>query len=297
MENLNKSIDYTKQKKEHQITKLESSFYLDSFKQLEAFLNSDGRMIQRVGSSFGYLSIWYIWQFNHEFVSEKQVNTGLLAQSTVFAMESNNADDFLGKKVATYDCAIQFTDAIKHCAQALLLGWDDKAQTYLQLLIKMLYGKQYKGRIPYSLHPWYMLELLCKWQGIPLDYEQLKRPESLGVYDIALQNWDTQDEVLLNQIIDKMSEYHIKESDEYEHDDRRDADFTSANYFIFAIEIVLWLAIRKRLGLKDYVPNNELMKLAINQLPVEAVSIPTIDIIEQCKAKIRADNPTIDFEI
>mgnify|MGYP003596826478 CR=1 FL=1 len=299
MKNLSESIEYTKEKKYHQITKLESH-YSGSLKDLNLFLNGE-KPITRVGSSFEYLSYWYLWQFNYQFTSKYQVDFSLLSQSTTFAIESNNVDFFLGKKIPAVDFAIPFTDAIKHCGQAIILGWDDEGKAYLNLLLKMLYGKQYKGWHEYTLHPWFMLELLCKWQGIELERDRLKMPKSLDVYQVALDHWDTTDESVLHDAIKQMAEYHIAESDEYvttdEYGGEDSAQFDNADYFVFAVEIVLWLAIRQRLGLKDYQPDNELMKLAINQLPVESVPIPKIEIIEQCKAKIQAENPTIAFEM
>lgn len=297
MNNLNESIKYTLDKKTHQLTKLEKSFWLESHQDIEGFLQgkeSDTSM----SMGLEYLSTWYTWQFNHSFLTKNQVDNIQLAYATQYGIEANKVKYFIGEAFPTYGRAIQFTEAIKHCAQALIMGWDELAKNYLNLLIKMLYGKQYKGRV-YESHAWFMLELLCQWAGITLDEERVQCTDGCGKYNLAMNEepWDTKDSAHFAELMDELAEYHIRQSDEYERKYESDPEFTSADYFIFAIELVLILAIRRRMGLPEYEPSNDLMKLAINQLPNEIVPIPKIEIIEQCKAKIRADNPTIDFEI
>lgn len=297
MKNLEDSIQYTLDKKKYQLSNLKASFLDDSNQAIENFINDNGKLSSAL-ISLEYLPTWYLWLFNENFLSNSACDYNLLAQSTTFAIEANNVNYFFGKKIATYTSATQFTEAIKHCAQALIMGWDELAKNYLNLLIKMLYGKQYKGRV-YESHAWFMLELLCQWAGVTLDEERVQCTDGYGKYNLAMNEepWDTKDSAHFAELMDELAEYHIRQSDEYERKYESDPEFTSADYFVFAIELVLILAIRRRMGLPEYEPSNDLMKLAINQLPNEIVPIPKIEIIEQCKAKIRADNPTIDFEI
>ncbi|KGN91079.1 hypothetical protein HQ45_00820, partial [Porphyromonas crevioricanis] len=73
--------------------------------------------------------------------------------STYIAIEANNWYFSLGKIFGRYKRSIEFHKAIKHMAQALLLGWDELAINYGRLLIRMLYGKQYEGWHPAYKHP------------------------------------------------------------------------------------------------------------------------------------------------
>jgi hypothetical protein len=300
MQSIKDSIKYTLEKKEYQLSKLEQH-YSKSIEDINNFLdNTKKRSI--IGLKFERLSTWYHWNFIFHFLKEKKMDLYKLSLSTSFGIESNDWDFSLGKEVAQYGEAIQFQNAIKHLAQALLLGWDKLAVQYGQLLIKMLYGKQYKGGHPVYKHPWFMLEIFCKWQNIRLDYDKLHYPEDMNVYRDVLDNWDTRDKFLLSKLVDRMAEFHIAQSSEYvitdEYGNEASADFSSSDYFIYAIEILLWLNIRSRIwSLPDYIPGNDLMRLPINDWHIKLAEIPKIELIEKAKAKLLKDYPGIEFEM
>jgi hypothetical protein len=118
----------------------------------------------------------------------------------------------------------------------------------------------------------------------------------MGIYQDVIDNWNTENPDLLSRLVNEMSSYHIAQSDEYEYKDRT-PDFPSSDYFIYAIEILLWLNIRYRMGLPDYTTNNELMELPINNWHTQRTAIPEIKLIEKAKTKLLKDYPGIEFEI
>ncbi len=298
MKNLEEAIIYTRDKKKYQIDTSEESYLKESIADCKLFLKDSDELTDAV-LGIQYLSTWYHWNFIYTFLTKHRVDYSLLSKSTVLGVESNNLESFIAKKVDTYDEAVPFTNSIKHLAQMLYLGWEDKAVDYGNLLLNMLYGKQYKGWHSSQKHPWFMLELFCKWQGIALDYAQLRNPNDMGVYQKALDNWDTEDTQLLSNIIDELTEFHIQQSDEYEHKNKDDGDFTSANYFIFPIEILMWLSIRRIMGLAEYNPSpkNQLMQMEINKLPAVPFPYPKDELVEQVKEKLLKENPTLKFEL
>ena len=285
---------YALKKKTHQIDK-HNGHYTNSMRDIQNFIEGvKGRSI--IGLKFERISTWLHWEFMFNFLNNEKIDSHGLDLSTIFALESVNWDYFLGKDVEKYNESIQFHKAIKHMAQALLLGWDELAVKYGHLLIKMLYGKQYEGWHPAYKHPWFMLEIFCKWQKIELDYSKLNYPKDMGVYIEALKCWDTTDTTLLAKIINDLTDFHIAESDENEYEDRT-PDFPSSDYFIFPIEMLLWLNIRQRIGLPDYTPDNELMNMPINNWHTQQTEIPRIEIIERAKQKLLQDCPEISFEL
>lgn len=294
MKNLIESKEYTIGKKTEQIGRLHSH-YSQSIEEIQEFLDGKKSAVA-VTSGLEYLSVWYHWSFIEKYLKENKVDYELLSKSTLFGIESNNVRYFLGKKVETYKQAVQFDKAIKHLAQGLLLGWEEIAIKYGNVLIAMLYGKQYNGWNAAYKHVWFMLELFCKWQGIELDKSRLNFPADLGLYSKALEHWDTKDLNLLTQLVDELSIFHIEQSDEDEYKDRT-PDFASSDYFVFAIEIVLWLNIRTRLGLPEYQPSNDLMKLTINRWQITPHLLPQIELIKESKYKLLQDYPGVDFEI
>ncbi len=294
MNDIEKIIIYTAKKKKDQLQN-EKVFFIEPEKEIEAFCE-DEEDDSVIGMNFDLLSSWYFYQYVDQFLTESRLSGENIKISTMYALESNNVDFFLGKEYVSYDEAIPFHKSIKHMAQALLLGWDDLGINYGNLLLRMLYGKQYQGWHPAYLHPWFMLEIFCKWQKIELDYSQLNYPEEMGIYGSVLKSWDTEDVGLLSQLVDNLCEYHIAESDEDEYEDRT-PDFPSSDYFLYAIEILLWLNIRERMGLPGYTPGNELMKLPINNWHTQKTSVPHIALIEKVKEKLLGDYPGIDFEL
>lgn len=139
-----------------------------------------------------------------------------------------------------------------------------------------------------------MLELFCKWQGIELDYSRLNYPKDMNVYAKALQNWDTNDEVVLSNLVNDLAEFHISESDESEKANNI-PDFPSSDYFIYPVEILLWLNIRNRMGLAEYAGDNALINLSVNNWHTQEVEIPTIELVNQAKAKLRTEYPDTEF--
>ncbi|WP_271782003.1 hypothetical protein [Aquimarina algiphila] len=305
MKTLEESIEYTIEKKEYQTSTSKNSHFNEPNQDLKKFLiNEKGR--GSVALNFGYITTWYHWNFINDFVTNSKLDYNTLTLSTYYASECNNWEYSLGKLVETYDDATSLTNSVKHLAQMLYLGQKEKSISYGNLLLKMLYGKQYDGWITFPTHPWFMLELFCKWQGKELEQAGTRYPDSLGVYQEALNHWDTTDTQLLSDIVDTLTEFHIIQSDEDEqgtvndeNGDGYDLEFTRADYFIFPVEILMWLAIRRDLDLPDYIPspNNKLMQMKINKLPNVIIPEYKDELVEKCKAKLKKDNPNIEFEL
>lgn len=305
MKTLEEAIKYTTKKKNHQLSRLENSHFNEPIGELNDYL-VDKESRSSVALNLEYLTTWYHWNFINEFVTNSKLDYNTLTLSTYYALECNNWEYSLGKLVETYDEATSLTKSVKHLAQMLYLGQKERAVQYGNLLLKMLYGKQYDGGSPFPTHPWFMLELFCKWQGKELEQVGTRYPDSLGVYQDALNYWNTTDTKLLSDIVDVLTKFHISQSDEDEqgtaedeNGDGYDLEFTSADYFIFPVEILMWLSIRKDLGLPDYTPSpdNKLMQMEINQLPKSPIAEPKDALIEKCKAKLKQENPDIDFKL
>lgn len=293
MNNLTESKVYTTNKKAEQIERLQSH-YTQPIEEIQEFLD-DRKSAIAVTTGFEYLSVWYHWNFIQTFLKDGIVDYHVLSKATILGIESNNVRYFLGKKVETYKQAVSFEKAVKHLAQAVVMGWDDLAKKYGKILIEMLYGKQYKGWNGTHKHAWFMLEIFCKWQGIELNYSKLNYPKDMGVYKDVLDDCNTTDLSILERLVDKMSIFHIEQSDEDEYKDRT-PDIHSADYFVFAIEIILFLNVRARLGLPEYEAKNDLMLLSINEWSIKKMDVPNIDILQLAKLKLKGNYPGIDFE-
>lgn len=295
MQTIQMLADNTRSKKKYQLEK-KADFYTEPLRDIEKYINNE-ESVAGIGMAFDFLSSWFHYNYIYTFLSDDvgiANDSSLLAKSTLLGIEANNWYFFLGKNHEKYHRAILFDYAIKHLAQSLLLGWDSLAVRYGHLLIEMLYGKQYQGGHSAYKHPWFMLELFCKWQRIKLDYSRLNYPKDMNLYAKALQNWDTNDEVVLSNLVNDLAEFHISASDESEKANNI-PDFPSSDYFIYPVEILLWLNIRNRMGLAEYAGDNALINLSVNNWHTQEVEIPTIELVNQAKAKLRTEYPDTEF--
>ena len=295
MKTIKTLVDYTKSKKKYQLEK-KDYFYIEPIKDIEEYIRNE-KSVAGIGLALDFISSWFHYNYIYSFLTTTDSaanDLSSLAKSTLLGIEANNWDFFLGKNHEKYYSAIPFQNAIKHFSQALLLGWDTLAVNYGKLLIKMLYGKQYKGWHSAYKHAWFMLEIFCKWQGIELDYSRLNYPKDMNVYAKALQNWDTNDEVVLSNLVNDLAEFHISASDESEKANNI-PDFPSSDYFIYPVEILLWLNIRNRMGLAEYAGDNALINLSVNNWHTQEVEIPTIELVNPAKAKLRTEYPDTEF--
>ena len=291
MKTIQMLADYTRSKKKYQLEKKEY-FYTEPVKDIENYIKDEDSVVG-IGLALDFMSSWFHFNYLYSFLTTNgsvTVDFQSLAKSTLLGIEANSWYFFLGKSHEKYHRAILLHDAVKHLAQALLLGWDSLVVRYGNLLLNMLYGKQYKGWHPSYKHPWFMLEVFCRWQGIKLDYSRLNYPEDMGVYAQALEHWDTDNQELLSRLVNELVDFHIAESDENEHKDHT-PDFPSSDYFIYPVEILLWLNIRERMGLAEYIADNDLMKMPINNWHTQQVAVPVIGLVEQAKMKLQSECP------
>ncbi|MCX2429256.1 hypothetical protein [Pedobacter sp. GR22-10] len=299
METLEAALKYTEKKKKFQLRDNDIKLQ-DRKNALIEYINNQ-KDDSSVGLNFERLSNQYIWQFINNYVNTKNVDHDVLLLSTYYAIEANNWEYSLGMIAPTYDFAILFNYSTMHLGQLLYLGWIDQSKAYGNFLIKMLYSKHYTGGNAWAKHPWLIITLFCKWQNIVLDKSKLHYPEDMGVYQDAIDNWDTADTNLLDNLINQLCDFHIKNSDEDvsmdEFGGENGPEFSSSDYFIFPVEILTWLAIRKQLGLPAYTPKHELMRLEINQLSDTIIPFEENELVLKCKAKLANDNPGLTFEL
>lgn len=304
MKTLQEAIKYTIEQKKYQVGKMRKTHFEDPINELQGYLK-ETESIGATALNLNYLTSWHHWEFLDTYLQTKELKLEFLAKSTFLAEQANKWEFNIGLIHSHYGGAVQFQDATIHLGQMLYLGWWDKAKDYGDLLLKMLYGKQYKGWLAKMPHSWFIMELFCKWQGIELDKSKVNYPKDMDYYGGAIANWNTQDIPDFVEYIELLCRYHVSNSDEYDEEieveDGKEFfahEFSSSDYFIFPVEILMWLTIRKKIGLSNgNLSHIGLMQLPINQLPNFAVPYPTDDLVEQCWQKLQKDNPTVKLEL
>lgn len=296
MNTLAESIRYTEEKKKYQLENLKESHFSRPEEIYNDFLNGKLLTKSTVALNIEYQSNWHLWKYLSNSLYQKKVNYDLLAISTKYAYLSNFMRYLIGIKAPKYNSHVLLRSATMHLVQMLFLGWEKEAIKYGNVLLTMLTDKYYKGGTKRPLYMWFIIKLFCRWQNIELDENKLKMQNNLGIYTTALNNLSSTDTDLINKIINDMAEYHIHNSDEYvktdEYGNEQGAEFSSANYFIFPVEILMFLLVRRKLGLPEYDYNkNELMSLQINRIPASKIDYPSNDKVDEIFSKLYKENP------
>ena len=282
MNTLTDLIKHTQEKKRYQLRELEKSHYLRPYEIFNDFINNKLSTKSTVALYMEYLSSWYLWKYINDFIENDKVDYSLLAQSTCWGYHGNLLNYLIGQLAPKYDSCVLLRTAVMHLAQMMMLGWDELSIRYGKMIIDMLNGKYYKGGQPKPIYVWFIIELFCKWQKITLDKSVLNMPDSLQIYEMALQYLDSSDVDIIQKIVNDLAAFHIQNSDEYVKTDKygneSSAEFVSSDYFIFPMEISMFLSVRKRLCIPENNSNNELISLSINHFPSDSIKFPVENI-------------------
>ena len=294
MNSLEKSFSYTKEMMAHKIKTMEESHFKQEVREINDYLeNAAHRTVVR--TSLTSLSSWYLWNFINEFTQSGKIEYDLLARSTYYGISANKWAYSIGQCSTHYDGALLFSDSSMHLAQLVCLGLSQEAITYCSLLTKMLNGKQFKMFPDNPTFPWFVLDLYLRYNNTPIE-ESWKYPSEMGAYGRTLENWDTCDKALFEKLLIDLCDFHVSQSDEYEHEGNL-LEFSSAQYFLFPPEILMWIRLRHNRGLYVGHPNlHPLLQLEINNLPLNSFGMPADPLLTRCCNKLHKDNPSVNFE-
>ena len=309
MKNLGNSFEYTKEIMSHKIETMEESYYQNSLYNLKRYLQG-AKKYSSVGLYLDRLSNWQLWCFLYEYTNNNKVDFNLLAQSAYSGVWANRWEYKIGMVAKPYSDSIIFTKSSADLATLLFLDHFNQAESYLFLLKAMLDGKQSDSFASYPAYPWFILDLCLRANGEQIS-PSWNYPKQMGIYGKVLEHWDTEDKALVDELIEELCLHHIRQSDEdsqyQEPDDAGNFDpdaagwelleFSSADYFIFPVEIHAWLSLRRKRGLYCGGHLPELLRYAIN-IPPAYISVPQKSpLIAQCVEKFANDYPDIRFEI
>ena len=148
-------------------------------------------------------------------------------------------------------------------SEVLLCGWEDEYKEIAEWFIDSIaYGRQedpehegiYIHKIILSgendhLIGWFLLDLYCEVYNRTYDSKSAKYPKDMLFFSEIVKKWDTKDMIEVDKFVYLMSEYHLMNTQE----ERTDDDlfvFDNSRYWLFPIEILAWLKLRKMHGLE-----------------------------------------------
>jgi hypothetical protein len=172
-------------------------------------------------------------------------------------------------------------------ANCVIVKWYDKSKILIDITNKGLTTNFLKGGLDFKLSSWFILHVLCKGFGKFIDYRKYNYPVNMGIYQKSLDNWNTNDLQLLNNIVSEMCDFHLENATYGDGENTADIQFGHSEWFVHAFEILSWLSIREMNGIKNPDKfSHPLMGLALNQLPEKKLPFPDNELFERVMQKL-----------
>ncbi|OXX62635.1 hypothetical protein [Vibrio sp. V15_P4S5T153] len=291
----------TETKKIHQKNLAEGSFFLESHEEdveelrddFQAYLNGNRTHTLR-----------YYWAFLQELVElpiklgmkRSLCNQHLEVAPLAQAAQAGYWWLVLGPEITAHyhtedkkTADIWLRDAYRVISYLILTGHKKEAAEASEVVVGALKTPFLNGGSDWYTHPWFLLQLICRWQNVEVDLEGCDIPSDMGVYNAVLSQWDTTDVETVQVLVNQMASYHMDTARSDRNDDEIN-DFSQSDFWFFPYEILTWLRIREEMGL----PNPEAYEHPLMQQPLAAMPpatpFPKDELLEQVVAKLKADH-------
>lgn len=136
-------------------------------------------------------------------------------------------------------------------------------------------------------HFWFLLELYARSIGQNIDTSLYSYPTKISPYDRVLQNWDTSDQAVLQDLISQMADFHLSQTLTTEHDDALEFDYEER--MLFPYEILAFLKIREWANLNNPITfDPPLMQHPLAKNP-PTLNIPNIHLFKDAIDKLKKE--------
>jgi hypothetical protein len=254
--------------------------------QIEVIL-SEPKVQKAVMVDLKTLNSWYGNKFVYRALTENDLST----QPVFFASSYYVAiiADIFALGYPGNPPKVLFTDLAMFLANCLQAKWYDKSREVIDIINKGLSTKFLKGGLNYAKAAWFIVEIADKAFDITEDYSGYKRPGTLGVYQSALDKWNTTDLAELDKMVTDMCDYHLSQAD---FNEETPLEFSFVKEFVFTYEILAWLSVREKMGIKNPESfTHPLMQLAVNKLPEQPIPFNNIKSFEEILKKLKEEFP------
>ncbi len=201
------------------------------------------------------LSIWHIINHQHILLSGNSESTHL-GLASLFSGQSLAFNRTL--KAEGFNVTVIPYNASLSLGLAAAAGQKDEFKTRHGILVEGLTSPlldfstanrpdNEKGKL--FAHLWFMLELPLKSMNIALNRSDFSYPTHPHPYERALQNWNTNDEGILQVVVSEMADYHLANTTPTTPDDIAEFDYEYT--MLFPFEIITFLQVRSWHGLSN----------------------------------------------
>ncbi len=261
-------------------------FYDEPVKTIEENL-AEAKIKKSVWLSFANLENWHENQFVLKGLTENNLSDQAMAASygcTVVELVGVFSKLYPGNPPS-----IDLHSIASHLANIAIRRWIGEVRKALEVISEGLDSKLLKGGQDYKIAGWFIVIAACKAFGKDIALQKYNYPKDMGVYQQVLDKWDISDAETVDNFVSEMCEYHLSQA-YYNERSSMDIQFSNSNEFVYAFEILAWLAFREMNGIANPASfSHPLMKLPLNGLPVNSAPFKPTELQEKVLAKVKSD--------
>jgi hypothetical protein len=270
----------------------EESFYLTPLQKIKA-MSEEEIILKSIANRFETLGNWYVSNFVYASLhSGNQSDYAVqLATNSYQILALKRA---LSKQYSNNPPSLMFNYSAYYLANIVIAKWYKEAEAMVLFLNQALETKTLNGGLDFKMTAWFILEIVNKGFNVDYDYSKFNYPGDMGIYRKALDNWNTNDLNLLDEIVSDLCEFHLSQasygslSDSAGKMDPMFIQFSNTSWFVYAFEILAWLAMREQQGLRN--PDaftHPLMNMPLNQLTEDSIKLPEDELFNKIMCKIQ----------
>jgi len=259
-----------------------------------AYLSEEKTNPKRVFRASEKLSHWHLRLYETTALNEGVSSFKDLALSARYGIAAARFCEALVPVFPRNPPILLWPIAAQYMAFPVICGWQKEARLMTQVILKGIKSPLLNGEdmsikgLAFEKHPWFILQLLCDWQGIALHPDDNAYPDSMSPYNTPLAKWQTPDLAEVDQMVSILADFHLAQS--YEHDEAS-PEFEFHNDWLFPYEILTMLRLREFIGLANPAEfSHPLMQQRLGQLP-PVLDVPETPLLDQVVKKFVQEYP------
>ena len=265
----------------------EEFYFEEPVKTIEGILSED-RIRKSVWLGFEQLEHWY--KNNFVYKGLKEANVADQADAAAHGYFVIELTSLLAKYFPNNPPSLDFHKAAGYLANVSIQKWDTEAAKALGMILDGLDTKLLKGGQNYKTAAWFIVVVACKALNKNLLTGKYNYPPDMRVYQPVIDKWNTADAGEVDELVSALCDYHLEQATAGDGKNVMNIQFSFTNEFVYAYEILSWLAIREMRGYKNPATySHPLMQLTINQLPKTITPYKTTELYERVLVKINKD--------
>jgi len=254
-----------------------------------AYLSEEKTHPKRVFRASEDLSHWHLNLYENAALNEDVSSFEDLALSARYGIAAARFCEALVPVFPRNPPFFLWPKAALYMAFPVICGWQKEARLMTTIIVNGFKSTLMRERATsFEKHPWFILQLLCDWQGIALHPDDNAYPDSMSPYNTPLAKWQTPDLAEVDQMVSILADFHLAQS--YEHDEAS-PEFDREDYWLFPYEILTMLRLREFIGLANPAEfSHPLMQQRLGQLP-PVLDVPETPLLDKVIKKFVQEYP------